>query len=284
MALFSDILLTVDYDRTLTAPDSSIPERNVEAIRYFIDNGGAFTVNTGRSLPMSRAFTDRVPVNAPLLLYNGAFAYDLATKETIFCHPIPLDPAETIRRLLEMYPDMTVEVQGVDYHYRFREEPFWDAFTASNRCPYATAAPEDDLGPFLKFVVFDRLRKPTVDDLFQSTPEDVARLDGVYRQIQECFGDVAQPVRSGPRLVDVQVKGVSKGRSARELQARLGRKVLVCVGDAENDLSMLHEADYAYTPSDGLLADRFETVCPCGEGSVADVIYKKIPEILEKNT
>ena len=47
--MFSDVLLTVDYDRTLTAPDSTIPERNLEAIRYFIANGGTFTVNTGRS-------------------------------------------------------------------------------------------------------------------------------------------------------------------------------------------------------------------------------------------
>ena len=53
MAQFSDVLLTVDYDRTLTAPDSTIPERNLEAIRYFMENGGAFTVNTGRSVPMT---------------------------------------------------------------------------------------------------------------------------------------------------------------------------------------------------------------------------------------
>ena len=81
MGIFSDILLTVDYDRTLTAPDSTIPERNLEAIRYFIENGGAFTVNTGRSVPMTRVFRDRVPVNAPLLLYNGSAAYDLEKQE-----------------------------------------------------------------------------------------------------------------------------------------------------------------------------------------------------------
>ena len=52
MGKFSDVLLTADYDRTLTAPDSSIPERNLEAIRYFMENDGAFTVNTGRSVPM----------------------------------------------------------------------------------------------------------------------------------------------------------------------------------------------------------------------------------------
>ena len=74
MGKFSDVLLTVDYDRTLTAPDSSIPERNLEAIRYFMENDGAFTVNTGRSVPMIRAFRDRVPVNAPLLLYTPCVA------------------------------------------------------------------------------------------------------------------------------------------------------------------------------------------------------------------
>ena len=39
MGIFSDILLTVDFDRTLTAPDSTIPERNLAAIRYFMENG-----------------------------------------------------------------------------------------------------------------------------------------------------------------------------------------------------------------------------------------------------
>ena len=53
MAKFSDVLLTSDYDRTLTAPDASIPEKNLEAIRYFMENGGAFTINTGRTVASS---------------------------------------------------------------------------------------------------------------------------------------------------------------------------------------------------------------------------------------
>ena len=117
--MFSDILLTVDYDRTLTAPDSTIPERNLEAIRYFMDNGGAFTVNTGRSVPMSRSFLDKVPVNAPLLLYNGYAAYDIQKKQFIFCHPIELDLWDMVRKCQELFPGYPVEMQGVDAHYRF---------------------------------------------------------------------------------------------------------------------------------------------------------------------
>ena len=108
MGIFSDVLLTVDYDRTLTAPDSTIPERNIEAIRYFIENGGAFTINTGRSVPMTKVFRDKVPVNAPLLLYNGSAAYDLAEKKLTFCHAIAMDLWDTVRRREELFPDLMV--------------------------------------------------------------------------------------------------------------------------------------------------------------------------------
>lgn len=282
MALFSDVLLTVDYDRTLTAPDSSIPERNLEAVRYFMDNGGAFTVNTGRSVPMTKVFRDKVPVNAPLLLYNGSAAYDLGRGQLEFCHEIQLDMWETVHNCMALFPDLTVEVQGVDAHYRFTENPAWDAFSDNNHCARGFAKPGDDLGPFLKFSLYGEIRDVTVASLFDGSPEERRRMDEAEQQLKQHFGNYCEVFRAATRIIDVHAKGVSKGRSARELQQRLGRKILVCVGDAENDLPMLLDTDYAYCPADGIVADRFENVCKCAEGAVADVIYKKIPEILKK--
>ena len=282
MALFSDVLLTVDYDRTLTAPDSSIPERNLEAIRYFMDNGGAFTVNTGRSVPMTKVFRDKVPVNAPLLLYNGSAAYDLDRGQLEFCHEIQLDMWETVHNCMALFPDLTVEVQGVDAHYRFTENPAWDAFSDNNHCARGFAKPGDDLGPFLKFSLYGEVRDVTVASLFDGSPEERRRMDEAEQQLKQHFGNYCEVFRAATRIIDVHAKGVSKGRSARELQQRLGRKILVCVGDAENDLPMLLDTDYAYCPADGIVADRFENVCKCADGAVADVIYKKIPEILKK--
>ena len=34
MGIFSDVLLTADYDRTLTAPDSTIPEYRSHPVFY----------------------------------------------------------------------------------------------------------------------------------------------------------------------------------------------------------------------------------------------------------
>ena len=280
MGIFSDILLTVDYDRTLTAPDSTIPERNIEAIRYFMDNGGAFTVNTGRSLPMAMAFMDKVPVNAPLLLYNGSAAYDTVKKELCFMHEIRLDLWKTVGEVIEMFPDLTVEVQALDKHYNFLPNPAWDAFSANN-CAYAMARPGQDLGPFLKFSLYGEIRDITVDHLFRGSREEIRYLDQVQDRIAQRYRDHVVVFRAGHRIIDVHAKGVSKARSARELQQQLGRKILVCVGDGENDVSMLREADFAFAPADGVAADRFCHVCNCAEGSVADVIYRKIPELLK---
>lgn len=281
MGLFSDVLLTVDYDRTLTAPDSTIPLRNVEAIRYFMENGGAFTVNTGRSVPMTKAFRDIVPVNAPLLLYNGSAAYDIQKEELTFCLPIPMDQTQTIRQCMELYPDLTVELQGLDAHYVFQKNPGWETFCTGNRCAYGTAKPEDDLGPFLKFALYGDFRECTVNELFSATPEEMARFDYVVEDLRRRFGDRIEVFRSAPRIIDVHAKGVSKARSARQLQQQLGRKILVCAGDAENDLPMMKDADFAFAPADATIAGEFPNVCPCAQGAVADVIYKKIPELLE---
>ena len=281
--MFSDVLLTVDFDRTLTAPDSTIPERNLEAIRYFIQNGGAFTVNTGRSLPMTKVFREIVPVNAPLLLYNGALTYDTRTGE-VEAVKIPLDQAHTIRRCMALLPEMTVEIQGMDAHYIFEEDPIWDAFSGDNHCAWGHANPEDDLGPFVKFAVYDRLKSSRLADLYEASAEDLARVDAAEGLLRQEFGEFCDIFRAAPKIMDVQAKGVSKANAARALQQKLGKKILVCVGDGENDLPMLSVADYAFCPGDAIVAQHFPNVCNCADGAVADVIYQEIPKILKNHT
>ena len=99
--------------------------------------------------------------------------------------------------------------------------------------------------------------------------------------LKEKYADTCEVFRAAARIIDVHTKGVSKIRSARQLQQHLGRKILVCVGDARNDIPMLDGADFSFVPADAILADRYENVCDCAHGAVADVIYKKIPEILQ---
>lgn len=277
--MFSDILLTVDFDLTLTAPDGTIPQRNLDAIRYFMDNGGAFTVNTGRSFGMIRKYLDIIPVNAPLLLYNGSAAYDSKAGQFAFCHTINLDMEKTLRECMEAFPDMVLEIQSKDAHYAFKEDPMWAGCLQDCDCPYAVATPSDDLGPFLKMTLYGTFHEPNVSQLFRATPEEMDRCTEVEQSLRARYGEYVEVFRSGARIIDVHAKGVSKARSARQLLDQLGRKTLVCVGDGENDVPMLQTADFAFCPAGSVIADRFPNVCRCAEGAVADVIYNEIPKI-----
>ena len=279
--MFRDVLLAVDFDRTLTATDSTIPERNIEAIRYFMENGGAFTVNTGRSVPMFRSKLELVPVNAPLLLYNGSADYDTVTGQLVNTRLIELDPEALICDLQNRFPGLIVELQGVEGHHIFRKDAGWEAYCENNGCAWSYADAANIPLPFLKLALYGQFRQNTVDSMFSGFDWEMELFREAEDYIASRYGDKIEQFRAGARILDLHAKGCSKLNSARNLQKQLGRKILVCVGDAENDRVMLEGADYAFCPEDGVLADRFPNVCECGKGAVAQVIYEKIPEILK---
>lgn len=278
--MFSDVLLTVDYDRTLTGPDSKIPQRNLEAIEYFMENGGAFTLNTGRSTTTMRDLLHTIPVNAPFLLYNGSAAWENGELSQIKTIDAPM--WEMLQAVREYFPELNPEIQAVDNHYLVDVRPEFAALYDKMRWGWATAEFGADYGPFLKFAVYGQIHKAALSDMFTATPEESARFRELDQFLKSRWGDKIETFMAAPRILDIQAKGVSKGAAAVELKRRLGKKILVCIGDAENDLSMLDMADYAFCPGDAVIKDRYENVCDCASGAVADVIYKKIPQILGK--
>lgn len=279
MGIYDRVLLTVDFDRTLTGPDSVVPQRNIDAINYFMENGGKFTVNTGRSLNTFRAQMDVVPTNAPLLLFNGSAAY--FEDHYTYQNEIDLPVWPTLLQVAEEFPQLNLEVQGLDTHYLINEKEEYMEMYRGMGWPFRIAKPGDDLGPFVKFSLFGKPHYNMVGTMFDATAEDLALFDRAQQRIEALWGDKVVVFRAAPRIIDVHTKGVSKILAARQLQQELGRELLVCVGDAENDITMLDGADYAFCPGDGVVADRYETVCNCADGAVADVIYEKIPQILQ---
>ena len=76
MGKFTGLLLASDFDDTLYDSHCRVPERNLRAIRYFIAQGGRFTVATGRAHRTFQPHYASVPINAPVVLSNGAAIYD----------------------------------------------------------------------------------------------------------------------------------------------------------------------------------------------------------------
>ena len=77
---FKNVLLASDFDGTLADCNGKIPESVISAIKYFMSEGGRFTVCTGRIFQGFHLYSEEY-INAPVLLGNGAMAYDYKNKE-----------------------------------------------------------------------------------------------------------------------------------------------------------------------------------------------------------
>lgn len=274
--MYSDILLCVDFDRTLTALDGTIPERNIEAIRYFIENGGIFTVNTGRSFVSFQPFLATVPVNAPLLLMNGSGSYENGRFGDIVA--LDLDVWPILRRLQAEFPGVNLELQNLDMHYLVDPTPAYAEYYRRRGLPHRMADPAIHRGPFLKIGVYgDTQHRENA----AGEQEKAALFDGIEAFLKRELGENFVVLRATPQIINVHAREASKLAAARALQKKLGKKILVCVGDEGNDVPMLRGADYAFCPCDGAVAADFPNVGSCGQGAVADVIYEKIPEIVK---
>ena len=273
MADLSRFLLVSDYDHTMTDHTGHIPQANLDAIARFTAQGGKFTICTGRSLPASVNVFQGIPMNAPLLFCNGAACYDFSEKTLPFCHPLPQEAKALIAWCLEAFPDLRVEVHCLEKHYVFNNDPHRDAALRKRATPFE--CPQDLTQvprPWVKFSLYSRDGDvPTID---------LGSERGLYfkqatEAIAEKAGDGFVVTHSMPGLIEVQVAGTSKGLAARELAKKLERPILVCVGDAPNDISMLEEADLAFLAGDcdpRMELFPYRKVAPSFEGTVADVI------------
>lgn len=120
MRKFSGVLLASDYDDTLY--DRSISQENRAAIRYFVEEGGLFTISTGRSY---RNFAiqmeqEDLPVNAPVVLANGATIYDFQQEKLLWQSTLPLEASEHLAALCRTYPEVGVEAYHGDRIYTYR--------------------------------------------------------------------------------------------------------------------------------------------------------------------
>ncbi len=271
---FSHILLVSDFDRTLTAPDSSIPAANLAAIRSFTERGGLFTVGTGRSAPMFRPYHQRVPTNAPLILYNGAAAYDYRTETLSGAVWMPTG-RELLEYLTRRFPDLWLEVQGVDAHYLIGQEPRREAFYRSQGVACKSVELDQAPSRYHKLALFGQFRSMDVGQFYSGSPEEDARFTACCEQIMADW-PMLRADRAAMRIIDLQARQAGKGPAARALAKRLGRSTLVCVGDAMNDASMLLEADLAFAPADCDPAVKALGCCrltrPCAQGSIAGVV------------
>lgn len=271
MGKFDGVLFTSDFDQTISDLTGAVPQANLQALDYFVSEGGRFCLNTGRSIPMARRRALQLPCNAPCLLYNGAACYDYAQQRTVFAHSLP-DFAKELPALLSDEV-LCMEVQGLLHHYA--AAPIQARAEAVQAEGIRWLPLEEMNEPWMK-LVFCSTEGNIFEHYNSLSPAERERWARLRDRIVELCAGRCYVTASLPRVIEISNPNCNKGVSARALAKILDCKHLVCAGDAMNDAQMLAMADFAFCPTDaqpGILSlPNIRPTTPSSQGAVAAAI------------
>ncbi len=81
---FDGYLICSDHDGTV-AENGELLSENIEAIKYFQENGGIYTVATGRRQDfVVEKYKDIIKPHVPTIIGNGTMLYDITDSEVIY--------------------------------------------------------------------------------------------------------------------------------------------------------------------------------------------------------
>ena len=258
MGKFDGILICTDFDSSV-AWRTVIPEENVKAIKYFKDNGGLFSLITGRNYSALSMFCEDAMPNTYIGAVNGTMIYDHINK-AIISESFLCDPAkEQVMLIKEKYSPFTLSISTKSSHLNLNSEQ------ADFEERFAEATSKD---PVRKYYFW---RKSTFSE------EE-------YAEICAMFPPEYEISRSSLMGIEIQRAGSNKGSAAKRIKELTGSKLLVCLGDFENDASMIEAADIGYavensTPSLIEIADR--VTVHCQNGAIAAIVKDLERDIAE---
>lgn len=256
---FEKCLIASDYDGTLYDDTGAVPASVIRAIQYYISEGGFFTVCTGRIRQGFRAY-DPSYINAPVLLGNGAGAFDFEKNEYAFLNAMHEEALPLVDALSREFPEMSIELYAPEKIYAIHmSDNTHHHFTSQYLEFIQIGSAAEAEGPFVKIMLDAGERTAEVQDFLRS------------------FGDDPSFLPTSGGFVEVLKKGVDKGTGLYRLADYLGvpRERAFAVGDGYNDVDMLRAAKYGFVPANGspeALAAADFVVRSNNDGAVANVI------------
>ena len=257
---FSGLLIASDFDLTFF-DKGFIPERNIEATRYFMENGGLFTISTARPVDSLERFLPMFSINAPAILSNGGVIYDYQNRRLLHACYLPPRALAAAREVYERFPGARIELFTATGVGIARELPILSEKEQSTR-------PQGNL---IDIYSFD---EPVTRIVYLAEKELTAEIaDYVMSRSDGEYGEI----RSMNNFYNVMPNGVSKGAGLIRLAEILGIPIenTYCIGDDYNDVEMLKTAGVGACPENAVQAVKEIcdiVVCAMNDGAVAGLI------------
>ncbi len=239
MGKYEGYMLCTDLDGTFTEPpeDGSdnvyISKENCEAVEEFKALGGIFTFSTGRRPAYIREkIFPFVTPNAPMITVNGASIYDWENdkilKSVFLPRSVLTAPLEAFRKFKSSLEEVYIIAETEEFCLDFSEQNFEEEFRK------IISLHED----WYKFV-------------FRGVNEEETLKFQEF--LKENYSHCCTLPRSWQTGQEILALTATKGDRASELKKMFPHvHTLICVGDYENDISMIEKADKGYAVSNAI--------------------------------
>ena len=262
--IFENKMIVSDIDGTLAPTFTTLPKNNLDAVRRFQDQGGIFTIATGRTLSAAQKVIDLFDIRGPVILNNGGYLYHTERAEYLYSASLPAATAAYVEKIMECPYLLEARIIAED-------DKIYSVYTRAGMDNDRLLAAHGHV-THSSIKEMERLAWRKV--LFITNEEDGEAFRTFV--LAQNFPDISF-VASSSIYFEIMPKGVTKGlglRLAAEY-ANIKMENTIAIGDHENDLELLQSAGFSAVPENAIpeakeLADII--VCHCRDGSLAALV------------
>ncbi|MGL4875819.1 MAG: Cof-type HAD-IIB family hydrolase [Clostridium sp.] len=244
-------MICIDMDGTLLGKNRRVSEKSKEVLREASKRGVKIVITTGRLYNNAAYFSELVGASAAVIGGNGAVIMEKNKIKPIYRSRFN---KEICKELLEL-----ADKHKVILHFHTVSNIVSNSYLSSNIAKVILPGRRYDgfnihLGTIKSKRVWDRVLEEKAEAitktiLFSLEPK---RIEAYRKDLDKIEGITY--FTSGNRSIEINMKGVSKGDSVRRLAEYYGikREEVICIGDNENDVSMIEYAGLGIAMGNGI--------------------------------
>lgn len=235
-------MVCIDMDGTLLSKAKKISEESKEVIKKVHEKGVEIVVTTGRIYNNAEYYSNLLGVKSPVIAANGAIVKSKIDSKIIYENPMNI---EECIKLIDLLYEMKLLFHFYTADGIFCNNALTEIATKlymtkqvgyeSLKINYHVIKSKEKWKAFFK----EHNNKITKCIVFSVSPEKIVKCKEKLKKLEGIvyFG-------AGKRSIEINNRGVSKGNAVKALGEKYGikREEIICIGDNENDLSMIEYA------------------------------------------
>lgn len=235
MKKFEGMMLACDMDGTLLDTSRRISRKNQQALRYFTEEGGRFTLATGRAPHAIEIYVPQLPFNAPYSLLNGSLILD-ENHHVLHCAGMPESTKDLIQLTLSEFSQLGCEIFVGEKVFIRQMSAVTENHMDVLDLEY-TMVSQEELGDTAAWCKIN----------FTGEPE---LMESVKRFLKP-YADQFCMASSMPSFWEITALGINKGTALKQIAVDCGiaENRTFAIGDSFNDQAMLEAAHIGFAPA-----------------------------------